>query len=113
MNRIELLRDVFAWAYERSCRRYTLIKQALPEPDPLRLRYREELARVVGSVVRQGLAATSAVIQPLARMSVGPEDMDNFVAMALNELLPLHEGNIARYQLRPSEFAAWKSGGNR
>lgn len=112
LNRVELLRDVFAWAYERSCRRYTLIKQALPEPDPLRLRYRDELLRVVGRVVRDGLAATAEVIQPLAGDNVAAEDREAFVAMALNELLQLHEGNIARYQLRPSEFAAWKAGGH-
>lgn len=112
LNHVELLRDVFAWAYERSCRRYTLIKQALPEPDPLRLRYRDELLRVVGRVVRDGLAATPAVIRPLIGVAVATEDMETFVAMTLNELLQLHEGNIARYRLRPSEFTAWKAGGH-
>jgi len=112
LNRIDLLRDVFAWAYERSCRRYTLIKEALPEPDPLRLRYRDALLRVVGGVVRGGLAATPEVIRPLAGAAVGANDMGDFVAMALNELLQLHEGNIARYRLRPSEYAAWIEGGN-
>ncbi len=27
--------------------------------------------------------------------------------MAESELLNLHEGNFARYQIRPSEFRAW------
>src|SRR3546814_12380413 len=34
LNRVELLRDVFAWAYERSCQRYTVLRDALPTPDP-------------------------------------------------------------------------------
>jgi len=109
-NRVELLRDVFAWAYERSCRRFTLIKQALPEPDPLRLRYRDALIRVVSHVVRHDLPATTTSIRPLVA-DVAESDRPTLVAMALNELLQLHEGNIARYHLRPSEFAAWKSAG--
>ena len=111
LNRIELLRDVFVWAYERSCQRYTLIKQAIPDPDPFRLRYREELLHVVSNVVRDGLAATPAMIRPLASSgAVAGEDLEDFIAMVLNELLQLHIGNIARYQLRPTEFAAWKAG---
>ena len=111
LHQIELLRDVFTWAYERSCRRYTLIKQALPEPDPLRMRYRDALLQVVSRMVRDGLAVAPDVIRPLINADVAPEDLDDVVAMVINELLQLHEGNIARYQLRPSEFAAWKAGG--
>ena len=56
LNRIELLRDLFAWAYERSCQRYTQLREALPSPDPLRLRYRNELAEIVRETVRAGEA---------------------------------------------------------
>jgi hypothetical protein len=38
LNRIELLRDVFIWAYQRSCARYSAVRQSLGEPDPFRLR---------------------------------------------------------------------------
>ncbi len=31
-----------------------------------------------------------------------------FVAMIENEFLGLHEGNFARFQVLPSEFAAWR-----
>ena len=50
LNRIELLHVVFVWAYERSCARYTSIRQSLGEPDPFRLRYRKALAEVVGAM---------------------------------------------------------------
>lgn len=36
LNRIELLRDVFVWAYERSCARYSAVRQSLGEPDLIR-----------------------------------------------------------------------------
>ena len=40
LNRIELLREVFVWAYERSSSLYSATRQELGEPDPFRLRYR-------------------------------------------------------------------------
>ncbi|MGH8190807.1 MAG: Fic family protein, partial [Rhodanobacteraceae bacterium] len=110
LNRVDLLRDVFIWAYERSCRRYTLVKQALPEPDPLRLRYRDALMHVVADMVRNGSAITPNRIRQLAGVSVAPADMAEFVALATSELLHLHEGNIARYRLRPSELQRWREG---
>ena len=34
LNRIELLRDVFIWAYERSCARYGAVRRSLAGPLP-------------------------------------------------------------------------------
>ena len=45
LNQIELLRDVFVWAYERSCARYSAVRQPLGEPDKFRLRYRDRIAK--------------------------------------------------------------------
>ena len=44
LNRVELLRDVFVWAYERSSAGYSAVRQSLGEPDPFRLRYRALVA---------------------------------------------------------------------
>lgn len=108
LNRIELLREVFVWAYERSCRRYTVIRDALPEPDPFRLRYREALIDVIGRVVAEGVAPDqSAAIALLAQGQVEPVDSQQFLALVAIELHQLHEGNIARYRLRPAQFGAW------
>jgi len=104
---IELARDIFAWAYERSCQRYTVVRDALPQPDPLRLRNREQLSEVVSSIVRDDLPIDDARIRALAVPLVAPEDLEQFVAMAVSELSGLHEGNIARYRLRLSEFRRW------
>ena len=108
LNRIELLTDVFVWAYERSCRRYTVLKDTLPEPDPLRLRYRTELREVVLAVVRDSRPIDPKVIREYAAPLVASADLSDFVALAANELHHLHEGNIARYGLRLSEFRSWK-----
>jgi hypothetical protein len=109
LNRVELLRDVFVWAYERSCQRYVAIKESLPEPDPLRLRNREALINVVSEIVRGGKPVDTRLIRELAASLVASEDLGEFVAMAFSDLHHLHDGNIARYRLRLSEYRAWKS----
>lgn len=107
-NRVELLRDVFAWAYERSCRRYKTVRQSLPEPDPFRLKYRAELAEAVAQAVRGNALPTVEQIKPLAMELVDQQDLDRFTTLVISELANLHEGNIARFKLRPGEFHAWR-----
>jgi hypothetical protein len=34
--------------------------------------------------------------------------LEKFRDMAESELVSLHEGNFARYQIRPSEFETWQ-----
>lgn len=108
LNRAELLRDVFIWAYERSCQRYLAVKQSLPEPDPFKLKFHAALNETIASVVRLGQPATDGVVRSIARSLVPAGDLDRFVAMALIEFQHLHEGNITRYPLRLSEYQEWK-----
>jgi hypothetical protein len=115
LNEVELLRDVFIWAYERSAARYTAVRQSLGEPDPFRLRHRMALREVVGTVVRGRMdkkRATTHVGQ-WTREHIEPGERERFQETAESELLSLHEGNFARYQIRPSEFAAWQEVWNR
>ena len=53
LTRVELLRDLYLWAYERSTREYLAIRQTLAEPDPLRLAYRDVIRQSVRDVVRR------------------------------------------------------------
>ena len=110
MKRIELLRDVFVWAYERSAARYAAVRQSLGEPDPFRLQYRSELREVVGRVIRGRMDKKQATAWVAAwiRERIDPEHRERFREVAERELLSLHEGNFARYRVRPSEFAAWQ-----
>jgi len=112
LNRIELLRDVFVWAYQRSCARYSAVRQSLGEPDPFRLRYRSLVAEVVATVVRDGLdkKAATALIRQRATEHVPLEDQARIIEVVETEMMSLHEGNIARYRLRPAEFQAWRQG---
>ena len=110
-NRIELFRDVFVWAYERSAARYSAIRQTLGEPDLFRLRHRALLGEVVARAVQSGMdkkAAAKCVLAE-ARKIPNAAERPRFAEMAETELAGLHEGNFARFGIRPSEFAAWKS----
>jgi len=112
LNRIELMRDVFVWTYERSCNRYQVVRHTLGEPDPFRLHYRKALIDCVGEAVRQvgrgNAIDTGAVLLKLARDLVPENDREHFLKIAKEEIAALHEGNYARYRLRPSEFKDWQ-----
>ncbi len=109
MTRVELLRDLYVWAYERSTQEYLAIKQDLAEPDPLRLAWREVIKRSVREVVRQPERAPLEVIEEcLSGRGLGA-DRNNVRALVIEELRRLHEGVLARYGLRPSEFSEWQS----
>ncbi|NGX54557.1 MAG: hypothetical protein KR126chlam2_00170 [Chlamydiae bacterium] len=109
LNNIDLLRDVFIWAYERSCSVYSAILQTLGEPDPFRLRYRNILFETIANIVRERMDKKEAInaIKTKASQSIILEDQPRFIEVVELELRGLHEGNIARYRLRPSEYEAW------
>lgn len=50
--------------------------------------------------------------RPFVRRNAGTrvpvEERERFVEIVENQLMNLHEGSIARYRLRPSEFLAWR-----
>ncbi len=108
LNRVDLLRDVFVWAYERSAQSYVAVRQSLGEPDKFRLKFRNELTEVVGEIVRGGVAPTVEQVTKAASGRVPAEHLDDFVRMATKDLENLHEGNFARFRLRPSEYHAWR-----
>lgn len=110
MNRVELLRDVFVWAYQRSCGRYSAIRQSLGEPDPFRLQFRGRIKEIVAEVVRNCMDKQAAArwIAKKAAAEIPVHDRHRFVEIVETELSSLHEGNFARYHLRPAEFDKWR-----
>jgi len=110
LNRIELLRDVFVWAYKRSCARYSAVRQSLGEPDPFRIQYRTLIAETVTDVVRDRMNKAQAVafVRRCADEQLPEQDRARFVEVTETQLMSLHEGSIARYRLRPSEYQAWQ-----
>lgn len=111
LNDVAFLRDVFLWAYERSASRYAVVRQQIGEPDPFRLRHRGALKTLVADIIRSGMdkKAAFAQIAKWAHDNVATPDREQFRDVAESELVALHEGNFARYQVRPAEFARWQS----
>ena len=109
-KKIALLKDVYLWAYERSAARLAAVRQSLGEPDPFRLKHRSALREIVGEVVRGRMNKKAAAAQVVAwsKKKLDPAERNHFQEIAESELLGLHEGNFARYQIRPSEFEAWQ-----
>jgi len=109
LRRPDMLRDIFIWAYERSAARYAAVRQSLGEPDAFRLRYRNQIRELVGDIVRAPMGKKQAArhIAEWTAEKIPGQEREEFRARAEGELLGLHEGNFARYRIRPSEFSAW------
>lgn len=109
MTRVELLRDLYVWAYERSTQEYLAIKQDVAEPDPRRLAWRDLIKATLREVVTHpALDPLDSIRQCVARQ-VPAHAQPEVQALIIEELRRLHEGVLARYGLRPSEFTAWKA----
>lgn len=109
LNRVELFKDVFIWAYERSAQRYAVIRQSVGEPDPFRLKYRDEIRGLVTEIVSIAIPPEEAGIMIQAKANHLPaKDIKKFIETVDTELLSLHDGNFARYYIRPAEFQRWK-----
>lgn len=109
MNRVELLRDLYLWAYERSTQEYLAIQQNLAEPDPIRLAWRDLIKQTVRAVVTQPGEDAMSVIRQAVQAQVPVEAQQDVQAVVVDELRRLHEGVLARYGLRLSEFVGWRS----
>jgi len=112
LNRIDLLRDVFIWAYRRSAGRFGVVLQSLGEPDPFRLRHRAEIAEAVRAVVEGGMDKRDAskFVARRAAGAIAENERARFIEVVETVLISLHEGNIARFRLRPSVFENWRIG---
>lgn len=109
LNRIELLREVFVWAYERSSALYAATRQELGEPDPFRLQHRELIIETMGEIIRSCMDKPAAVaaIKQKAAETLAVTDRARFIKIIEVALMSLHIGNIARFRLNPSEYEAW------
>lgn len=111
LNRIELLREIFIWAYERSCLLYSATRKTLGDPDPFRLKYRELITEMTTKIVRLGIAVKSVpmFLRNQITEALPAEDQARFIEVIEAEIKGLHEGNIARYRIRLSEYEEWKA----
>lgn len=106
---VSLLRDVFIWAYERSCQQLQVLREAMGEPDPIRLNYRLQLRDVVRTVILRLESPDQASLLSLAAtFEIPSEDHRAFAREALLDIADLRPEVLARYTLRLSEYERWR-----
>lgn len=74
------------------------------------MKYRILIAEVVTEIVRGGMNKKTAVafIKQRAIEGAPHEDQARLIEVVETEAMNLHEGNIARYHLRPSQYQTWR-----
>lgn len=109
LNRIELLRQVFAEAYEESAARYAAIRQEIGEPEEVVVRYRNEIKDFIRDVVVKRLTKLEAaeLLRRWTNKNITASDRAKFTLYVEERLLSLTENNSRRMRVRPSEFDAW------
>jgi Fic family protein len=109
LTKIELLRDLFVWAYERSVLRYADVRHTLGEPDPFRVRNKELLKEIIVEIIKSSDNKKTAAknIKIFASSKIPTADQKQFIELVERELLGIHEGNYARFRVTPKEFARW------
>jgi len=103
---VALAAELFEATYRRSIRQYHAALTAFGTPDPIRTRYRDELADLVRRVV------TGESIADLGSLAGVPDaDFAPFIRVVRDELLHLEVYNCARYRLGFPQVERWIAAG--
>jgi fido (protein-threonine AMPylation protein) len=100
---VTLAVELFAWTYRRSIEKYQVVVESMGHPDPLRVRYREQLGEAVRQVVYFGRKVGHAV----KGLAIPAADAALFDAMLQSELTHLEPYNCARYRLPIGKTQEW------
>lgn len=110
-NDVSLLRDLYLWAYTRSSQKYSALQQSMGEPNLLKLKYRLQIQEIIRAIIiekTEGYLVVSKIKNLLESQTLPKEDKVELFKVIETEIMSLHDGNIARFKIRPSEFEAWK-----
>lgn len=103
-----LLKDVFIWAYERSAYNYLAVHKSLIEPDPIRLRNRVDIQKLIKEIVQACDVNYLHKVNQYADLHVVAEERERFKQTVIDDLNRLHEGVLARYQITLLELNQWQ-----
>ena len=111
-NDVGLLRDLYVWAYKRSAQQYSATQQAMGEPDSFKLKYRSTIQGIIRTIILEKIAGNqvvSTIRSMIATLKLPEADSIQLFHIIEAEIMSLHDGNIARFKIRPSEFQQWKN----
>ncbi len=107
-NDIKPMRDLFCWAYIRSCQQYRIAKQSLGGIDAFHIQYRQQRKEVLGLMVRDGLHGKE--VEKRIEKYCADRDIaetDKFTAIILADLSSLHVGAIIGLGISAAQFNVW------
>lgn len=113
-NDVSLLRDLYKWAYKRSSQRYSALQQNTDGPNLFKLKYRNEIHFIIHDIVLKKIVGNNIVFvinQFVEKLRLSEGESAQLLQLIETEIISLHDGNIARFKIRPSEFQAWKKAG--
>lgn len=100
---VTLAVELFDWTYRRSIEKYHAVIEAMGGPDPMRVRYREQ----IGEAIRQIVFFGAAFERTVEAMEVPEADAAAFNKMLSIELEHLEAYNCARYRLPIGKTQEW------
>ena len=105
LNNVSLLREVYLDAYVASAEKYRILRAEVDSPDKAALAYREFVRTAVRRCVLEFKEFRQDEVLAMAVEAAVPEDdRAGVVAYVKDQLSGLHEGNVIRYRLKPSDL---------
>ncbi len=112
LNEVEPLRDVFIWAYARSCAHYDIIKDNMNTVDLFRIKYRDHRKAVMREIIQQKKYGRKmeTCLEDYANSNIEEIDIDRFIAHVRTEINLLTEYRIAGLNISIPEYLEWAKG---
>jgi Fic family protein len=106
---VTALKDIFLAAYERSSRRYRVVRDAIGEPDPFRQKHRKLIHDTVRAVILNTLRPTpEELIARASAAGLTAAEARQFTALLFAQLEAAREENAGRYGITPTQFRNWR-----
>ena len=103
-NATALLAEVFYDGYMRSSHEFEAVRvRPLDGPNDIALRYRNEIRKVVKSVVHENLGTMPETVDPADQERFGV-----LVRGELERLAKMHAGTMVQYGMRKQDILAWR-----
>ncbi len=104
LNRVELFKEVFFWAYEQSASR------GFGQTNEIEQKYQNELWELLGEIVRERMTRhrANSYITHWSGGRIESEDLPGFRESVEAGLRSLNDDNYTRYSIRSWEFNAWQ-----
>jgi len=110
-NDVSVLRDLYVWAYKRSAQHYSAVRQTIGEPNLIRLKYYVIIEEIIQKIILEKIAINKIpekIKQSIAQLEISQVDATELQQLIESLVMSLHDYNIARFKIRPSEFEEWK-----